>query len=112
MRPRCDRQRRRPTIEAGSNPECLDVAGAHDRELAAVERRQLRLVQPFHDGEHRGIGESHAQVDVAPSPPARANRRRGAVGDPVFAERVYAMLSLVAKSALAWQAYAGALAGF
>ena len=36
-------------------------------------------------------------------------RRRWA--DPAFAERVYLILSLVAKSALAWQVYAGALAG-
>jgi hypothetical protein len=38
-------------------------------------------------------------------------RRRGRWADPAFAERVYIMLSLVAKSALAWQVYAGALAG-
>jgi hypothetical protein len=38
-------------------------------------------------------------------------RRRGRWADPVFAERVYLLLSLVAKSALAWQVYAGALAG-
>jgi hypothetical protein len=38
-------------------------------------------------------------------------RGRGRWGDPAFAERVYVMLSLVAKSALAWQVYAGALAG-
>ncbi len=31
--------------------------------------------------------------------------------DPLFAERVYIVLSLVTKSALAWQVYAGALAG-
>ncbi|HEU4974180.1 MAG TPA: heliorhodopsin HeR [Baekduia sp.] len=31
--------------------------------------------------------------------------------DPLFAERMYLVLSLVAKSALAWQVYAGALAG-
>jgi hypothetical protein len=38
-------------------------------------------------------------------------RGRGRWADPVFAERVYLILSLVAKSALAWQVYAGALAG-
>jgi hypothetical protein len=38
-------------------------------------------------------------------------RRRGRRGEPAFAERVYLILSLVAKSALAWQVYAGALAG-
>jgi Heliorhodopsin len=38
-------------------------------------------------------------------------RGRGRWADPVFAERVYLLLSLVAKSALAWQVYAGALAG-
>jgi Heliorhodopsin len=38
-------------------------------------------------------------------------RRRGRWADPAFAERVYLILSLVAKSALAWQVYAGALAG-
>jgi hypothetical protein len=38
-------------------------------------------------------------------------RGRGRWADPVFAERVYVFLSLVAKSALAWQVYAGALAG-
>ena len=38
-------------------------------------------------------------------------RGRGRWADPVFAERVYLFLSLVAKSALAWQVYAGALAG-
>ena len=38
-------------------------------------------------------------------------RRRGRWADPAFAERVYVILSLVAKSALAWQVYAGALAG-
>jgi hypothetical protein len=38
-------------------------------------------------------------------------RGRGRGADPVFAERVYLILSFVAKSALAWQVYAGALAG-
>ena len=38
-------------------------------------------------------------------------RRRGRWANPAFAERVYLILSLVAKSALAWQVYAGALAG-
>ncbi|CAB4938130.1 unannotated protein [freshwater metagenome] len=38
-------------------------------------------------------------------------RGRGRWADPVFAERVYLILSLVAKSALAWQVYGGALAG-
>jgi Heliorhodopsin len=37
--------------------------------------------------------------------------RRGRWAEPAFAERVYLILSLVAKSALAWQVYAGALAG-
>jgi Heliorhodopsin len=39
------------------------------------------------------------------------HRGRGRWADPVFAERAYLILSLVAKSALAWQVYAGALAG-
>jgi hypothetical protein len=38
-------------------------------------------------------------------------RGRGRWADPAFAERVYLILSLAAKSALAWQVYAGALAG-
>jgi hypothetical protein len=38
-------------------------------------------------------------------------RCRGRWAAPVFAERAYLVLSLVAKSALAWQVYAGALAG-
>ena len=38
-------------------------------------------------------------------------RGRGRWADPVFAERAYLILSLVAKSTLAWQVYAGALAG-
>jgi len=38
-------------------------------------------------------------------------RGRGRWADPAFAERVYLILSLVAKSALAWQVYFGALAG-
>ena len=38
-------------------------------------------------------------------------RGRGRWADPLFAERVYLFLSLLAKSALAWQVYAGALAG-
>jgi hypothetical protein len=38
-------------------------------------------------------------------------RGRGRWANPAFAERVYLFLSLVAKSALAWQVYAGALAG-
>ena len=38
-------------------------------------------------------------------------RGRGRWADPAFAERVYLLLSLGAKSALAWQVYAGALAG-
>ncbi len=38
-------------------------------------------------------------------------RGRGRWADPVFAERVYLILSLVSKSVLAWQVYAGALAG-
>jgi hypothetical protein len=38
-------------------------------------------------------------------------RRVGRWRDVVFAEVVYIALSLIAKSALAWQVYAGALAG-
>lgn len=38
-------------------------------------------------------------------------RRIGRWRDPLFAEKAYLVLSLVAKSALAWQVYAGALAG-
>jgi Heliorhodopsin len=38
-------------------------------------------------------------------------RGRGRWADPAFAERVYLILSLAAKSALAWQVYVGALAG-
>ena len=38
-------------------------------------------------------------------------RRRGRWAEPAFAERVYLLLSLLAKTALAWQVYAGALAG-
>jgi heliorhodopsin len=38
-------------------------------------------------------------------------RGRGRWAEPAFAERVYLTLSLIAKSALAWQVYAGALAG-
>lgn len=38
-------------------------------------------------------------------------RRRGRWADPLFAEKAYLVLSLVAKSALAWQVYAGAIAG-
>jgi len=40
-----------------------------------------------------------------------AYRARGRWSNPVFAERVYLWLSLIAKSALAWQVYFGALAG-
>lgn len=38
-------------------------------------------------------------------------RGRGRSADPAFAERSYLILSLTAKTALAWQVYAGALAG-
>ena len=38
-------------------------------------------------------------------------RRRGRWADPLFAEKAYIVLSLLAKSALAWQVYGGALAG-
>ncbi len=38
-------------------------------------------------------------------------RGRGRWADPGFVERAYLVLSLVAKSVLAWQVYAGALAG-
>jgi hypothetical protein len=38
-------------------------------------------------------------------------RGRGRWANPVFVERVYVWLSLIAKSALAWQVYFGALAG-
>ena len=38
-------------------------------------------------------------------------RRAGAWRDYLFGERGYIVLSLTAKSALAWQVYAGALAG-
>lgn len=38
-------------------------------------------------------------------------RRRGRWKDPLFAERVYIILSITAKTALAWQVYSGALAG-
>jgi hypothetical protein len=37
--------------------------------------------------------------------------RVGPWRDYLFGERVYVLLSLVAKSALAWQVFAGALAG-
>jgi hypothetical protein len=40
-----------------------------------------------------------------------AYRGRGRWADPLFVERVYLILSILAKSALAWQVYAGALAG-
>ena len=33
------------------------------------------------------------------------------LADPVFAERIYIILSLTAKTSLAWQGYGGALAG-
>ena len=38
-------------------------------------------------------------------------RGKGRFADYLFGEKVYLVLSLVAKSALAWQVYAGALAG-
>jgi hypothetical protein len=38
-------------------------------------------------------------------------RARGRWNDPLFVELVYVILSLTAKTALAWQVYAGALAG-
>ncbi len=38
-------------------------------------------------------------------------RRVGRWHDYLFGERVYVLLSLVAKSALAWQVFAGTLAG-
>ncbi len=38
-------------------------------------------------------------------------RANGRWKDPLFVERVYIILSLVAKTALAWQVYQGALAG-
>ncbi len=38
-------------------------------------------------------------------------RANGRWGDPLHAERVYLVLSLVAKSALAWQVFGGTLAG-
>lgn len=38
-------------------------------------------------------------------------RGNGRWKDPLFVERVYILLSFVAKTALAWQVYAGALAG-
>ena len=38
-------------------------------------------------------------------------RKIGRWADPVFAEKAYLWLSLIAKSALAWQVYFGALAG-
>jgi hypothetical protein len=38
-------------------------------------------------------------------------RRVGRWRDYLFGERVYVLLSLVAKSALAWQVFAGTLAG-
>jgi len=37
-------------------------------------------------------------------------RRRGRFADYLFGEKVYLVLSVVAKSALAWQVYAGTLA--
>ena len=38
-------------------------------------------------------------------------RGRGRWADPLFVERTYIVLSLVAKTILAWQVYQGALAG-
>ena len=38
-------------------------------------------------------------------------RGPGRWAEAAFAERVYLMLSLIAKSVSAWQVYAGALAG-
>ena len=38
-------------------------------------------------------------------------RRKGRFADYLFGERVYLILSIVAKTALAWQVFAGTLAG-
>ena len=38
-------------------------------------------------------------------------RRRGRFADYLYGEKVYIVLSLIAKSALAWQVFAGTLAG-
>ncbi len=40
-----------------------------------------------------------------------AYRGKGKFSDPLFAEKAYLILSIVAKSALAWQVYGGSLAG-
>ena len=38
-------------------------------------------------------------------------RKRGRFADYLFGEKVYLVLSLVAKSALAWQVFGGTLSG-
>jgi hypothetical protein len=42
----------------------VNVARADGAEVAAVERRQLVLAQPFDDGDDRGVYETEVQVGV------------------------------------------------
>jgi hypothetical protein len=44
--------------------ERIDVTGSQDSEVAAIQRRQLRFVQPFDDREHRRVNEPDVRVGV------------------------------------------------
>ena len=59
----------------------------------------------------RSSSRSSSSSTASPSTCGCSTAGVGRWADPVFCEKAYLVLSLLAKSALAWQVYAGALAG-
>jgi hypothetical protein len=75
----------------------LVISATEGSAASGIRRRDLR--------DAAAAVQQLRRQHVAPIPRPRP------LGRAAFAERVYLLLSLIAKSALAWQVYAGALAG-
>lgn len=62
--------------------ERLDVCGAHDGEVPAIERGDRRASQALDDGDHRRVHEAQREVGVRVEKPADALEvGRGEIGD-------------------------------
>jgi hypothetical protein len=51
-------------MSVGQQPERLDVSRPESGEMAAVERRELRLIEPLGDRQHGGVDEADVGVGV------------------------------------------------
>ena len=72
----------------------LAVTRSQKPEMATIERRQLRLVQPFHDREHGGVDEPDVRVGVPIAQLAYSGVVRG-----LEIRDAYAPASMSARSA-------------